>query len=143
MDTCGQEKYRALTKSYLKNTQVVLFVFSMEDKDTFDGINEWIKIFKENHCKEEKVPKYLVGNKNDLENKIDQSLIDKFAEENKIPFISTSAKNNNNIDKLFEEVGKKLYIDYFKNGDKGQTNIKIDFTKKKEKHKCCFSKSDL
>ena len=142
VDTAGQEKYRSLTRSYFKNVDAVLFVFSMDDKDTFDVINYWMDSFKDNNGRED-VPKYLVGNKNDLEKKVEQSLIDEFSKENKLPFISTSAKTNNNIDKLFEEIGIKLYIDYLKQGNKKQTNINIKIIKKVPKKNCCFFNPDI
>jgi len=139
VDTAGQEKYRALAKSYFRNAQEVLYVFSMNDKETFDTIKYWMELFKDNNNRED-IPKYLVGTKNDLEIKVEQSLIDEFVKENKIPFISTSSKENNNIDELFEEIGKKLYIDYLKKGDKGQNNFEIKVIKKKQKNNCCFAK---
>jgi len=52
--------------------------------------------------------------------------------------MSTSAKENKNIDELFEEIGKKLYIDFQKNGNKDQNRIKINIIKKKKK-KCCVT----
>ena len=57
--------------------------------------------------------------------------------ENNIPYMSTSAKENNNIDKLFEEIGKKLNFDYQQKGDIGQTNLEIKINKKK-KNNCCI-----
>ena len=143
MDTCGQEKYRAITKSYLKNADVVLFIFSMADNETFYNIAEWIKLFKENNCKDDNAPKYLVGNKSDLELKVEKSLIDEFTQKNGIPFISTSAKDNKYINKLFEEIGKALYLDYIKKGVKKQKNIQISFQKEKPKKNCCLFKTDL
>ena len=145
IDTAGQEKYRALTKSYFKNVDAVLFVFSLNDKDTFEIIKYWMELFKTNNNRnDEDVPKYLVGNKNDLEIKdVEQSLIDEFVRENKIPYISTSAKKNNNIDELFEEIGQKLYIDFLKKGNKGQNAINIKIIKNDTKKKCCFAKTDI
>jgi small GTP-binding protein len=143
VDTAGQEKYRALTKSYFKNVDVVLFVFNLNAKETFDTIKDWMDLFKNNsNRKDEDVPKYLVGNKNDLKIIVDQNLIDKFARENGIPYISTSAKTKNNIDELFEEIGEKLYIDFLKKGNKGQNAINIKIIKKEHKNKCCFGKPD-
>ena len=103
VDTAGQEKYRALAKSYFKNVDVVLFVFSMNDKETFDTIKDWMVLFNNNNSKED-IPKYLVGNKSDLEINVEQSLIDEFVKESKIPYMSISAKDNKNIDELFEEI---------------------------------------
>ena len=53
-----------------------------------------------------------------------------------------SAKDNQNIDELFQEIGKKLYINFIKNGDKGQTNISIKTIKKVPKYRCCLQKYD-
>ena len=44
IDTCGQEKYRSLSKSYFKNVDAVLFVFSLIDKESFDNIKYWIEL---------------------------------------------------------------------------------------------------
>jgi len=110
IDTCGQEKYRSLSKSYFKNTNGVLFVFSLNDKDSFDNIKEWMEYFNK-ECTIKDAHKVLVGNKSDLkmDEDLDQNLIKQFAEENKIQYFETSAKDNKNINKLFEEMGKMLY----------------------------------
>ena len=112
----------------------------MNDKNTFDSIIDWINLFKENNCKEETIQKYLVGNKNDLEINVEQNLIDKLVKDINIPFISISAKDNKSIDKLFEEVGKELYLDYIKKGNQKQKNIIISFDKTQRKKNCCLTK---
>ena len=121
----------------------------MNDKDTFDTINDWMDSFKENNSRKD-ILKYLVGNKNDLDVEVEQSLIDEFSKENKIPFISASAKTKKNIDKLFEEIGKELYIYYFKKGIKenkqNKQNKQYVFsikTIKKPKNKCCLTNYDM
>ena len=35
VDTAGQEKYRAISKNYLKGTDGVIFVFDLTKKETF------------------------------------------------------------------------------------------------------------
>ena len=35
IDSAGQEKYRALAKSYINNVNAVLFVFAFNDKNSF------------------------------------------------------------------------------------------------------------
>ena len=95
-----------------------------------------MELFNNNNSKED-IPKYLVGNKSDLEINVEQSLIDEFVKESKIPYMSISAKDNKNIDELFEEIWKKLYFDYQQKGDKGQTDLEIKI-KKKQKNNCCL-----
>jgi small GTP-binding protein len=142
VDTTGQEKFRALTKSYFKNADAVLFVFSLDNKDTFYTITDWMELFNNNNNREEFIPKYLVGTKNDLKINVEQNLIDKFVQKYNIPFKSTSAKENKCIDELFEEIGKKLYLDYLgnlKKGDRRQTLFQIQSKKKQisKTYKCC------
>ena len=132
LDTCGQEKYRSLAKTYYRNAHAALFVFSMNDKESFDKINIWMESFNNN--KGEDIPKYLVGTKNDLKVNIDQTLIKEFSKKNNIPFISTSAKENKFINELFEEIGKNLYLNFVNKGVRKQKSIKIRYRKK---HKCC------
>jgi len=76
INTCGQEKYRSLSRSYFRNIDGVLFVFGLNDKDSFDNIKEWMNYFDE-ECTIKDVPKLLVGNKCDLkmDEGLDQSLI--------------------------------------------------------------------
>ena len=69
LDTCGQEKYRALAKSYFRNADAVIFVFSINDKESFENIKNWINLFKKNHSDEVYAPMYIAGNKSDLEKK--------------------------------------------------------------------------
>jgi len=138
IDTCGQEKYKSLSKAYYRNADAVLFIFSMNETDTLDTINGWMESFKDNNNKAEEILKYLVGTKNDLEIKVNQSLIDEFSQKNNLKFISTSAKKNNNIDELFEEIGKKLYSKLGEKGDFNQKNFKINEIKEtKKRNGCC------
>ena len=133
LDTCGQEKYRSLAKSYYKNAHAALFIFSMNDEESFDTINYWIESFNNNNNKEN-IPKYLVGTKNDLKINIDKTSIDEFSKKNNIPFISTSAKENKFINELFEKIGKELYLNFVKKGVGKQKRIKISYRKKQ---RCC------
>ena len=140
IDTAGQEKYRALTKTYFKNAEGVFFIYSKNDINSFESIKEWIKIFKENHGNED-LPKYLVQNKDDLEDgeeTFDQNLAIDFAKENDLIWIKTSAKENTKINELFQNIGEQLYKKYI-NNNKNTKQSGFNLTKqKKEKSSCCL-----
>ena len=145
IDTGGQEKYRALSKSYFRNADAVLFVFGLDDEKSYENMIEWFKLFNENHNGKEGIPQYLIGNKNDLERKIDKNLIEEFAKNNNLCYKEVSAKENICINEIFEEIAEKLYEDYEKSGrgKRSQSVIKIAQNKKKEKKKsCCSLNSD-
>ena len=46
-DTAGQEKYRSLTKVFLKNSQIVILVYAIDDLNSFNDLNDWLKTVKE------------------------------------------------------------------------------------------------
>ena len=138
VDTAGQEKFKSLTKSYFKNTDVVLFVFALDDKISFNNIKEWIELFIQNNSREKEVLIYLVGNKNDLNSDIEQKLIDDFANENQFKYISTSAKDNISINELFEQIADNLYNAYIIKGDIKQKNITLKNGGQKQPKRNCF-----
>ena len=134
IDTGGQEKFRSLSKSYYRNADAALFVFSVNDMDSFEKINEWINEFRKNQGGEEKIPIYLIGNKKDLEQKVEQNLIDELETKFNFKYISTSALKNENIDLLFAEIGEELFKRY--DPVKNQKNIKIAQEKKNKESFC-------
>ena len=141
VDTAGQEKYISLVKSYYKNADAVLFVFSLHERESFDHIVDWMDKFKENNNKEN-IPKFLVGNKNDLEIVVEEDLLNDFIKKNDIDhYISTSAKNNQNIKELFGQMVQILYKTNRKSGDQKITQLNQDI--KPQKHSCFCKKPDV
>ena len=143
IDTAGQEKYHSLTKSYYKNADGVFFVFALDNLNSFENIEEWLKDFNENHDKENdkfNIPKYLIGNKCDVELdeiEVERKLIEKLQKDKNIEhYEAVSAKNNKNIDKIFDEISEMIFQIYLKNGTKEQKKIKVDKYKVKKEKKC-------
>ena len=145
VDTCGQEKYRSISKQYFRNCDAVFFVFAFNNKNSFEDIKDWITLFGKNHNGKENIPKILVGNKCDINSKdIEQNLIDNFEKDQNIKFIETSAKDNLNINNLFQEIAEILFDNYNQSGSekKSQNTIKVN-ENKMEKKNCCLGMSDL
>ena len=132
IDTGGQEKYRALAKSYFKNAEGVFFVYSIDNEESFENIKEWINLFNENRSVKEGIPLFLVETKNDLERVVDEEKSQQFAKENNLQWISTSSKDNINIEKLFEDMAESMYNEYRKKNNLTQKNIHIKNEKKKK-----------
>lgn len=42
-DTCGQEAYRSLIKNFYRNTSLAIIVYSVEDEQSFNDVNIWLK----------------------------------------------------------------------------------------------------
>ena len=138
-DTAGQEKYKSISKNYFRNTDVILFVFDLNNEDSFDNISSWINLFNECNTKNLNIPKYLLGNKSDLEKEVPQEKIDTFlSKNNNFIYKEISAKEeNDNIKNLFQEIGERLYEEN-KNIHRSSSKIKL-IDNQKEKKKCMLS----
>ena len=85
-DTAGQERFKSLIPSYLKDAHLAIVVFdltnthgnSQTDITSVQNLPKWIDFVREVYRTEAKI--YVVGNKNDLDQKI-QSETRKMAQE--------------------------------------------------------------
>ena len=145
IDTGGQEKYRSIAKTYFKNTDGVLFVYSIDEQKSFDDIKEWIDLFNRENNDKEGFPKILVETKNDLERVVNKEISEKFAKERGLGWISTSSKKNDKIDDLFQQMAEEIYKEKLKNGNKKQKNIVLKRVEENNKKKggCCLFTKDL
>ena len=101
-DTAGQEQYRSLGKHFYKDSFVVILVYNIAVKETFDNLkNIWLEDVV-NYGEEYKVLA-VVGNKCDLyeQEAVSEQEAREFAEENNALFMLVSAKDGTNIDALF------------------------------------------
>ena len=136
-DTAGQEQYKSLATQCVKNVSTVLFVFDLSNKKSFNNIKEWIRFFNDN-ANNRDIPKYLIGNKKDLEREVSQDMIDIFMDENKgFIYKETSAKEDNNVIKdLFEEIALNLYEMYKTNKISKTKNKKLKLNGEEGNKKC-------
>ena len=134
IDTAGQEKYQSLSKSYFKNADCVLFIFALNDEKSFHNITKWINLFKENYSGKEGIIQYLVGNKQDLGQTIEEEEIEKFSKEVNMKYKAVSAFANYNIEELFLDIAKEAMKNYKPN--KKQTTVTLEDQKKKKDNAC-------
>ena len=101
-DTAGQERFRSLIPMYIREAQIILLIYDISNKDSFDSIPKWVKEITE--VKMSDVIFVLIGNKNDLEEERKVSFEEgkQLAEKNKFIFQEVSAKTGKNIENLFE-----------------------------------------
>ena len=64
-DTAGQERFNAITKIYYRGAHVILYVFDITDRESYENIPRWIK--QTNETAPEACIKILVGNKCDFD----------------------------------------------------------------------------
>ncbi len=114
-DTCGQELYRSLITNFYRNSSLAIMVYAINNKDSFDNIDVWLKELRTHSNPDAKV--FLIGNKIDLdtERKVQKEDGENYSNENKLNlFMESSAKTGFNAQKIFIEAAKILYEDYLK-----------------------------
>ncbi len=118
-DTCGQERYRSMTKQYFKDAHGIILVYDVCDKRSFTDLNIWLEEIKKNSIKED-ISIILCANKIDL--KFRNTSFEEgstFAKNNDILYCETSSKDGINIESVFENVTKDII-------DKMNRNSKFD-----------------
>ncbi len=91
-DTAGQEKFYSLTKIFIKESKIVIFVYDITSKQSFEEIDFWVKSVKD--ILGEEAIFGLAGNKKDLflQEKVSEDEGIKKAEKIGALFKLTSAK---------------------------------------------------
>jgi len=147
-DTCGSERFKSLTSSFIKTCSAFILVFDLTRPSSFQSIENWIKIIRENIS-----PKFmiLIGNKSDLieQRAVNKNFILEYCQKHFFNYMEISAKTNNNIEKMFKEVAYQLYMNAkSKEKDKNLksvntggsfTNIQINLNNENNQSKkgCC------
>ncbi len=109
-DTAGQEEYRSLGKHFYKDSYIVLLIYNIAKRESFDNLkNIWYEDLLK-YGEEYKVLA-VVGNKCDLyeQEAVPEKEARQFANEKNALFMNVSAKNGDNIDLLFESCLKKYF----------------------------------
>ena len=140
-DTIGQEKYRALTKMFFIHSNIVILVYDITNKKTFEALDLWLDQVK-NELGDDFILA-VVGNKSDLyiKEEVSQQEGKEYAEKSCAKFKLCSAKDNpaefiQFLDKLCEEYvikTKKISKIETKGIAIDKKNLKND----KKKKKCC------
>ena len=140
-DTSGQEKYKAVTKNFLRQNDGVLFIFDVSNEKTFNDLESWYDLYKEEN---DNVVGLLIGNKCDCDNKVNKEEVQKFADNHGLKYLETSARLDKNLRKaiacLLEEIikSKELIDEETENTDyfSLKSDIKTEKLIKKKKCRC-------
>ena len=135
-DTAGQEKYRSLAKIFYKDAKIIIFVYEITNKNSFESLRDyWYKEVTSN-CLSDSIFA-VVANKNDLYNisEIDEKEAMDWADSIGAIFQETSAKSNVGIDLLFDMVGKKCLNPKYNYKSEEEIKKKLFEMKKKNKGK--------
>ena len=109
-DSPGQERFKDIVLSSIKNTQGIFLVYDITEPQSFADLNNWIGRVKE--CKSiTDFPFIIISNKIDLEEQRKVSTADgkKFARDNHLPFFETSAITGQGVEEAFVALIQRVY----------------------------------
>ena len=156
-DTCGQEVYRSLISSFFRSASLAIVVYSIDTEDSFNNIEKWLNDIKTQSNPDIKI--FLIGNKADLEDKrrLTKEQGEQLCRDHKLAFfMETSAKTGFNVQNVFIQVAKELYLQHEEiknrvsrpgtlimpiNEDSNNNVVKLEIEeeeKTKRKKFCCF-----
>ncbi|GBN49671.1 Ras-related protein RABB1a [Araneus ventricosus] len=106
-DTAGLEKYKAVVKDYFRRADGVLLVYDTTRLATFMKLSNWLSELRKLN---EEATVLIVGSKADLheQNQVSQRTVEIYARDEGLDFCETSAKNNENVDKVFKNLALKV-----------------------------------
>ena len=108
-DTAGQERYRSITPLYYRNAAGIVLVVDNTNYKSLSISNYWLKSIKQ-HIPD--VPIFMAINKCDLPSKLSDHFIPSILEIfPTIKYKFVSAKTNDGIDELFNELIETIYND--------------------------------
>ena len=141
-DNCVSEDFDKYTPNLFNNVSIAILVYSINNRKSYEKISIWNNILY-NHCFD--CIKFLIGNKNDLE---EERQVQKEEGENLKNeynfsyFFETSSNNGLNIKTLLNSIAISLYekfrIELIRTPD-SISITKHDFRRKtiRERKKCC------
>ena len=112
-DTCGQEIYKSLVTNFYRNSSVAFMVYAINDRNSFEHIDNWLKEIKYNSSPDTKI--FLIGNKCDLINERKVTYEEGLNYSNNYEFngfYEVSAKTGEKTEEIMIKAAKVLYDDY-------------------------------
>ena len=149
VDTAGQERFRTITKSYIKGSDGIILMYDLTNKDSFLHVEEWVNSIFEGlgNVKNSPYLILLLGNKLDLinneerprevtteegENKCKEQGLD-WGKECSVKDFTLEQFNDlfkNFVEKIYKKVGDK--------SNNKQVAKKLGGAKKPKRKKFCF-----
>ncbi|XP_054714653.1 ras-related protein Rab-4B [Uloborus diversus] len=107
-DTAGQERFRSVTRSYYRGAAGALLVYDITSRESYNSLSNWLVDART--LASPNIAVLLVGNKKDLEEDREVTFLEasRFAQENELMFLETSALTGENVEEAFLKCSKTI-----------------------------------
>ena len=143
LDTPGNPTFRNITKNCIRNSDIIIIVFDITNKNSFENLEKWYNFVKET-LDIDKIVVGIAANKNDLEEKseVTPDEYNSFSQNYNVDVFSVSAINYSIIEEMFFKLTEKYYNSFLKGKELTfSLNRKSIVLKKSHHHhnkkKCC------
>jgi small GTP-binding protein len=121
-DTAGQEKYASLAPMYYRGAAASILVYDITNRASFQVLKSWAEELRTNGPPG--IVMAVCGNKLDLEDARQTPLHEakEFATEIGAFYIETSARDDENVERMFVELGKRIPTSTTSSDDEGRQN---------------------
>ena len=132
-ETAGQERFHSIAASYYRVSNGIAILYDVCNRDTFDHVSFWMSQIDK--YAEAGVVRMLVGNKCDSSARVVSTEEGKaLADQYNIDFIEVSAKDDVNIDVMFDRLAKQMFDAAGSSAPHVPQNL---FNEDEGKNKCC------
>ncbi|XP_015283793.1 PREDICTED: ras-related protein Rab-4A [Gekko japonicus] len=107
-DTAGQERFRSVTRSYYRGAAGALLVYDITSRETYNALTNWLTDAR--MLASQNIVIILCGNKKDLDGDREVTFLEasRFAQENEMMFLETSALTGENVEEAFVQCARKI-----------------------------------
>ena len=119
-DTAGQERYKSLAPMYYRNANCAVVVYDITQPSSLDKAKAWIRELQRQA--DPNIIIALAGNKADLASTrraIPTEEAEKYAQDEGLLFLETSAKDSSNVSELFTMIARKLPLEQAADSQRG------------------------
>jgi small GTP-binding protein len=120
-DIAGQPRFDKIRKNFFTGSQIAFVMYSIDDKKSYKLVTDWVNELWDNNGRG-KIPVLLIGNKIDLRESLEDSISPEDGKkiqseiesivDFKVPFLETSAKTGENVEKAFQEIIDEFVSNY-------------------------------
>ena len=131
-DSAGQERFKDIVKNAIKNTQGIILIYSVTDPNSFKDCEGWMGRIKDDQDLLT-FPMFFVGNKIDLERKVNKEDVEAFAKKYNMKYFEISAQTGEGVKEVIDE----FIVEVYKRG-KDNNGKSLDKRNRRGKKSCCL-----
>ncbi|CAJ0952354.1 unnamed protein product [Ranitomeya imitator] len=107
-DTAGQERFRSVTRSYYRGAAGALLVYDIASRESYNSLTNWLTDART--LASPNIIIILCGNKKDLDADREVTFLEasRFAQENELMFLETSALTGENVEEAFLKCARTI-----------------------------------